>query len=79
MTEVNEIKTFMLQHFDTVAILFVVVLCTSVIVGKLILVWRVLDLQYRYQTLEFRLKYPDEAGGLNEEDKKYYHQVHKHR
>ena len=79
MPEVNEIKTFLLQHFDTVAILFAVVLCTSVVVDKLILIWRVLDLQYQYQTLEFRLKYPGEGGGLAEDDKKYYYLVHKQR
>ena len=79
MPEVNEIKIFMLQHFDTLAILFAVVLCTSVVVDKLILIWRVLDLQYQYQTLEFRLKYPDGDGGLYEEDKKYYYLVHKQR
>ena len=79
MPEVNEIKTFMLQHFDTVAILFAVVLCTSVVVDKLILIWRVLDLQYQYQTLEFRLKYPGKGSSLATEDEKYYHLVRKQR
>lgn len=79
MPEVIEIVTFIWKNFDTVVILLTIAICTFAIVDKLILIWRVLDLQYRYQKLDFKLRHPNAGDGLYEDDRRYWYSAHRER